>query len=143
MPTVKQYGAYFARPFPRAEGFSAYRFPGVFVHIPLFFMFLYLGLYLNWETPWLRPCVILYLLLGLYVGRDIAVYAHYMPLLIFVVAALVIFAPSLATLVLKPLRTALGSFFPVFSLCVDLGVLAAFVYYVRHWIMISEEAPEV
>jgi hypothetical protein len=30
------------------------------------------------------------------------------------------------------LRTALGQGFPVFSLLMDLGVLAAFVYYVRY-----------
>ena len=138
MSNIKQYAAYFARPFPRAKGFSAYRFPGVFVHIPLFFIFLYLGLYLNWGTPGLRPFMILYLILGLYVGRDVAVYAHYMPLLILAVVAVVIFAPSLVKGVLMPLKTSLGNSFPVFAALVDIAVLAAFVWYVRHWIRKEE-----
>ena len=138
MSNFKHYTTYFVRPFPRTEGFSAYRFPGVFVHIPLFFIFLYLGLYLNWETPELRPFMILYLILGLYVGRDVAVYAHYMPLLILAVVAVVIFAPSLVKGVLMPLKTSLGNSFPVFAALVDIAVLAAFVWYVHHWIRKGE-----
>jgi len=138
MSNVKHYAAYFARPFPRAEGFSAYRFPGVFVHIPLFFIFLYLGLYLNWGTPELRPFMILYLILGLYVGRDIAIYAHYMPLLILALVALVIFAPSLVKGVLMPLKASLGSSFFVFAALVDITTLAVFVWYVRRWIKKGE-----
>ena len=138
MSLIKQYAAYFARPFPRAEGFSAYRFPGVFVHIPVFFILFYLGLYLNWETPTLRPFMILYLILGLYVGRDIAIYAHYMPLLILAVVAIIIFAPSLVKGVLVPLKISLGSSFPVFAALVDIATLAALVWYVRHWIRKEE-----
>lgn len=129
---LKRYGEYFQRPFPGTGGFSAYRFPGIFLHIPLFLIFLYIGLYLNLGFPWLRPFIVLYVVIGLYVGRDIAVYAHYMPLITAAVVALIIFSPSLITKVLQPLRTALGQGFPVFSLLMDLGVLAAFVYYVRY-----------
>jgi hypothetical protein len=132
MPILKQYAAYFARPFPRAEGFSAYRFPGILVHIPLFLIFLFIGFYLNIGTPWLKPFIILYIIIGLYGGRDIAIYAHYMPVIIVAVILLIIFAPSLITMVLNPLKTAAGRSFPFFSLFVDLGVLAAFVYYVRY-----------
>jgi hypothetical protein len=138
MSNFKQYAAYFVRPFPRTGGFSAYRFPGVFVHIPLFLFFFYLGLYLNWETRELRPFIILYLVLGLYVGRDIAVYAHYMPLIIFAVVAVFIFSPSLVKGVLLPLKASLGSFFPIFATLVDIAALAAFVWYVRHWIKKGE-----
>ena len=139
MPILKQYAAYFARPLPRAEGFSAYRFPGVFVHIPLFFIFLYLGLYLNTGTPWLKPFIILYIIIGLYAGRDIAIYAHYMPLITLAVILLIIFSPSLVKGVLMPLRTTLGNSFPVFAALVDLAALAAFVLYVRHWVKKGEE----
>ena len=138
MPNFKHYAAYFARPFPRTGGFSAYRFPGLFVHIPLFFIFLYLGLYLNWGTPGLRAFMILYLILGLYVGRDIAVYAHYMPLITLAVVAVLIFSPSLVKGVLMPLKTSLGSSFPVFAALVDIAALAAFVWYVRRWIRKEE-----
>lgn len=132
MPILKRYGEYFQRPFPGTQGFSAYRFPGILVHIPLFLMFLFIGLYLNLGTPWLRPFIVMYIVVGLYLGRDIAIYAHYLPLITLAVILLIIFSPSLITKVLQPLKTALGREFPYFSLLMDLGALAAFVYYVRY-----------
>jgi hypothetical protein len=138
MSDFKEYVGYFARPFPRTGGFSAYRFPGMFVHIPLFFIFLYLGFYLNWETPALRPFMLLYLILGIYVSRDIAIYAHYMPLLILAVLAVLIFSPSLVKGVLMPLKASLGSAFPTFAMLVDIAALVAFVWYVRHWVKKGE-----
>jgi hypothetical protein len=135
LPILKRYGAYFIRPFPSTQGFSAYRFPGILLHIPLFLIFLFIGLYLNLGTPWLRPFIVFYIVIGVYLGRDIAVYAHYMPLIIIAVIALFIFSPSLVTIVLKPLRTTLGERFPFFSLAIDLGAIAAFMYYVHHsWV---------
>jgi hypothetical protein len=134
VPIFKRYAAYFMRPFPRTQGFSAYRFPGMLVHLPLFFIFLFLGLYLNMGTPWLRPFIIVYIVIGLYLGRDIAIYAHYNPLIILVVICLIIFSPSLATIALKPLKTSLGGTFPFFALVLDLGILAAYTYYVRAWV---------
>ena len=129
---LKRYCAYFIRPFPSTEGFSAYRFPGIFVHIPLFLMFLFIGLYLNLDTTWLRPFIALYIVLGLYLGRDIAIYAHYNPLITLAVILLIIFSPSLVTQVLNPLKTALGREFTLFALLIDLGTLAAFVIYARY-----------
>jgi len=97
-------------------------------------MFLFIGLYLNLGTPWLRPFIILYIVIGLYLGRDIAVYAHYNPLITVAVVLLIIFSPSLITKVLQPLKTALGETFPFFALVLDLGCLAAYTFYVRAWI---------
>jgi hypothetical protein len=134
MPILKRYGAYFIRPFPSTQGFSAYRFPGMLVHLPLFLIFLFIGLYLNLGTPWLRPFIALYVVIGLYLGRDIAIYAHYNPLIILAVILLIIFSPALITKVLQPLRTALGETFPFFALVLDLGFLAAYTYYVRFWV---------
>jgi hypothetical protein len=134
VPILKSYAAYFIRPFPRTQGFSAYRFPGILVHLPLFLIFLFLGLYLNLGTTWLWPFIILYIVIGLYLGRDIAVYAHYNPLITVAVILFIIFSPTLITKVLQPLRTALGGVFPFFSLCLDLGCLAAYTFYVRAWI---------
>jgi hypothetical protein len=131
---LKRYGAYFIRPFPSTEGFSAYRFPGMLVHLPLFLIFLFIGLYLNMGTPWLRPFIILYIVIGLYLGRDIAIYAHYNPLIILAVICLIIFSPSLATSALKPLKTALGETFPFFAFVLDLSTLAAYTYYIRFWV---------
>jgi len=133
-PILKRYGAYFTRPFPSTQGFAAYRFPGILLHIPLFLIFLYIGLYLNLGTSWLRPFIVLYIIIGLYLGRDIAIYAHYNPLITLAVILLIIFSPPLITKCLQPLRTVLGATFPFFALCLDLGCLAAYTFYVRFWV---------
>jgi len=134
VPVLKRYSEYFIRPFPSTAGFSAYRFPGILVHLPLFLIFLFIGLYLNLGTPWLRPFIILYLVIGLYLGRDIAIYAHYNPLITVAIIVLIIFSPSLITKVLQPLKTASDETFPFFALVLDLGCLAAYTFYVRAWI---------
>ncbi len=133
-PILKRYAAYFIRPFPSTQGFSAYRFPGMLVHLPLFLIFLYIGLYLNLVTPWLRPFIILYIAIGLYLGRDIAIYAHYNPLITLAVILFIIFSPALITKILQPLNMALGATFPFFALVLDLSCLAAYTFYVRSWI---------
>jgi len=134
VPVLKSYGAYFIRPFPSTQGFSAYRFPGMLVHIPLFLIFLFLGLYLNLGTIWLKPFILLYIVIGLYLGRDVAIYAHYNPLITLAVILLIIFSPALITKCIQPLRTALGETFPFFALVLDLGILAAYIFYVRSWV---------
>jgi hypothetical protein len=134
VPILKRYGEYFIKPFPSTAGFSPYRFPGMLVHLPLFLIFLYIGLYLNLGTAWLRPFIVLYIVIGLYLGRDIAIYAHYNPLIIAAVILLIIFSPALITKTLQPLRVVLGQEFPFFALVLDLGILAAYTYYVRFWV---------
>ncbi len=134
VPILKRYGAYFIRPFPSTEGFSAYRFPGMLVHLPFLFIFLFLGLYLNLGTTWLWPFIVLYLVIGLYLGRDIAIYAHYNPLIILAVILFIIFSPALITKCLQPLKKVLGETFPFFALVLDLGCLAAYTFYVRAWV---------
>jgi hypothetical protein len=76
----------------------------------------------------------LYVVIGLYLWRDIAVYAHYNPLVILTVLLLIIFSSALITKVLAPLRIALGETLPFFALVLDLGILAAYTFYVRLWI---------
>jgi len=134
MPVLKSYAAYFIRPFPSTQGFSAYRFPGILVHLPLFLTFLFLGLYLNLGTMWLWPFIILYIVIGLYLGRDIAVYAHYNPLITLAVILFIIFSPALITKCIQPLKTTLGETFPFFALVLDLSCLAAYTFYVRSWV---------
>ena len=72
---------YFRSPFPSAEGFSAYRMPGVAVHGPLILAASLLGFLLCWPHPMLRPLVAAWVLAGVYLGRDLAVRCHYNPLL--------------------------------------------------------------
>ena len=89
---------YFRSPFPSTKGFSAYRMPGVAVHGPLIFAFSLVGFFLCWPHPMLRPLLIVWVLAGLYLGRDIAIICHYAPLLIIIcwaVAGFVLFRPAL------------------------------------------------
>jgi len=72
--------AYFRSPFPSTEGFSAYRMPGSAVHGPLLVASTLVGFFLCWPHPVLRPLLIVWMLAGLYLGRDVAVLCHYNPL---------------------------------------------------------------
>jgi hypothetical protein len=72
---------YFRTPFPSREGFSAYRFPGLAAHIPLFFIFALTGILLCGPSLML----LVWFVAGLYLGRDIAISCHYAPLLLLVI----------------------------------------------------------
>jgi hypothetical protein len=72
---------YFRSPFPSTQGFSAYRMPGVAVHGPLIFAFAFVGFFWCWPHPMLRPLLVVWVLAGLYLGRDIAIFCHYNGLL--------------------------------------------------------------
>lgn len=73
--------SYFRSPFPSTQGFSAYRMPGLAVHGPLIFGSVFVGFLLCWPHPMLRPFLIVWVLAGLYLGRDIAILCHYNVLL--------------------------------------------------------------
>ena len=73
--------SYFRFPFPSTKGFSAYRMPGMAVHGPLIFCFSLVGVLLCWPHSLLRPLLIFWVLAGVYLGRDIAIFCHYSPLL--------------------------------------------------------------
>jgi hypothetical protein len=126
---MNQWLAYFARPFPRAEGFSAYRSPGLMVHAPVFAAFCFLGLRLLQGTPaFLLPLGVVYLAIGLYGGRDVAIFCHYAPVL-----TLLCFAMALGALVglksilavFDALQAKSGAGYPyvAVALTVALGVL--------------------
>ena len=68
---------YFRSPFPKAQGFSAYRMPGVLVHGPVILLFVWLGAWLCLGEPWTYALFIVYLVAGIYLGRDLAILAHY------------------------------------------------------------------
>jgi len=71
--------SYFRHPFPSREGFSAYRMPGPSVHFPLILMAAMTGLFLCLPHPYLRPLLLVWLLAGIYLGRDYTIYCHYAP----------------------------------------------------------------
>ena len=75
--------AYFLRPFPSRQGFSAYRFPGLAAHIPFFLVFSLLGLLLCGAGPLL----VVWMVAGLYLGRDVAIICHYAPVLLLLIWA--------------------------------------------------------
>ena len=68
---------YFHSPFPKAEGFSAYRWPGLLVHVPVILIFASLGAWLCAGEPLLYPFFLVYAVVGVYLGRDLAIMAHY------------------------------------------------------------------
>jgi hypothetical protein len=119
--------AYFRSPFPSSKGFSAYRMPGIAVHGPLFFAFLFVGLFLCGPHAVLRPFLIVWILAGLYLGRDIAIYCHYAPLLTLLswTAAGAVF--------IKPAPIArFGASHPVVSATLS-ALLAALLIFVAVW----------
>jgi hypothetical protein len=73
--------SYFRSPFPSTAGFSAYRMPGIAVHGPFLALCVLLGFFLCWPHPTLRPLLIVWVIAGLYLGRDIAILCHYSPIL--------------------------------------------------------------
>jgi adenylate cyclase len=79
--TQPSFWSYFRSPFPRAGGFSAYRMPGMAVHLPVILFFLWLGAWACLGDAWLSPLFLLHVLIGIYVGRDVAILAHYNPLI--------------------------------------------------------------
>ena len=73
---------YFQRPFPPAVGFSPYRSPGLSVHLPILCTCLLGGWFLGGRHSYLWPLLLIYLVVGLYLGRDWAILAHYNPLIL-------------------------------------------------------------
>lgn len=90
--------SYFRSPFPSRKGFSAYRMPGAAVHGPLIITATVAGFFLCGPHPVLRPLLIVWVLAGVYLGRDITILCHYNPLLTLIswaAFALVVFRPAM------------------------------------------------
>jgi hypothetical protein len=78
---------YFAAPFPSRKGFAAYRSPGPVVHLPAWAALSFVGLALLLPHGYLGWAACLWVLAGLYLGRDLAIFCHYLPFLTLVVLA--------------------------------------------------------
>ncbi len=70
------------------------------VHLPLLAGCIFVGFLLCWPHPVLRPLLAVWVLAGLYLGRDLAIFCHYAPPLTLVALAAVmtvfVKAPSIA-----------------------------------------------
>jgi hypothetical protein len=111
---------YFRTPFPSRRGFSAYRFPGPAVHLPLFFIFALTGFLLCGPSVLL----VVWLIAGLYLGRDIAIFSHYAPFLLLVIWAAMLWLSSQARAVAQFGRQhpRAGLWLTVLVLVVQIGV---------------------
>lgn len=68
---------YFGSPFPSQQGFSPYRMPGVSVHMPVILCMAITGYLMCWPHPILRPLLLVWVIAGVYLGRDFAIVCHY------------------------------------------------------------------
>jgi len=129
---------YLRHPFPRARGFSPYRFPGLIVHVPVALCFLVLGASLTLWDPYLWPLLVIYLLTGIYLGRDLALHAHHNPLITLALLggfiALMVF-PDMLRVLLSSSRN------PFLSIAITLSVAAGFCAWVRWHIGVEDEPP--
>src|SRR5581483_123478 len=114
--------SYFRAPFPSAQGFSPYRFSCVMAHLPLFLASIFTGFLLCWPHPMLRPLLVVWVLAGLYLGRDFAIFCPYAPFLVLVVWA------AAATLAAKaPAISKFGASHVVLPAAITLGVAVVFI----------------
>lgn len=127
--------AYLRRPFPAMKGLSAYRFPGLIVHLPIAFLFLAVGASLTLSELYLWPLLPLYLVTGIYIGRDLAVLAHTRWLITLAVIAGcigLIASPDTYRMLVS------GTRHPLVSVAISLTVAAGFGVWIR-W-RIGDEA---
>ena len=128
---------YFKRPFPSVEGFSSYRFPGIAVHLPVIGAFLLFGLLLLGNIPHLLPLLLIYLVLGVYLGRDLAILCHYAPLLTIICLAATLAGLCLVkqiAVAMDAIKTHIGvsPAYPAIGFTLVLAVM--FAYYVRWFV---------
>lgn len=136
---MKIWWGYFSRPFPGTHGFSAYRFPGIIVHLPIMVFVTACGFLLCANHTWLLPLIPFYLIFGLYIGRDLAIYSHYNLLITLAVVAGLIFLPSYAGSI-KELITAIATpLHGLYSFLISTTIITGFYFYVRHWVNIEKK----
>ena len=116
---------YFRSPFPKAQGFSAYRMPGVAVHGPVILLFVWLGAWLCFGEPWTYALFIVYLVAGIYLGRDLAILAHYNMLITLAVLGGTIWLVASSPQWARPS--------PVMSVAVTLAVALGLAVYASWW----------
>jgi hypothetical protein len=127
---MRRFLEYFQRPFPPAVGFSPYRFPGLAVHLPILLACLFLGWFLCGRHSYLWPLMLIYLVVGLYLGRDWAILAHYNPLIMIgawlALILILRYGPRLPASTMR-----LGTWSPVMVVCISVAIILLFAWHVR------------
>lgn len=114
-----RYLAYFFAPFPSQEGFSAYRMPGAAVHLPVILMATVTGMMLCLPHPVLKPLLVIWIVAGVYFGRDFAILCHYAPIL-----TLLTWALFVAFIVYAPRYKGFGAAHPTLAIVLSAVLLA-------------------
>ena len=110
---------YFRTPFPSRQGFSAYRMPGPSVHLPVILCAGIVGYLLCWPHPVLRLLLLVWIVAGVYLGRDFAIICHYaLPLALVAWIALFLLAAKGRAI------ARFGDFHPLISVLLSVGVTA-------------------
>ena len=138
-PISKTWLEYFRRPFPGTQGFSAYRFPGVFVHLPVWIGLLLLGVLLSDGHAWLWVFVPFYFIAGLYLGRDLAVYAHYNPLITLAIFLAFIVFPYYGNNLMDLVKAVSEPYSGIYSSAISAGLILVFYLYLQRWCAAEEE----
>jgi hypothetical protein len=137
---MKIWWSYFSRPFPSTQGFSAYRFPGMLVHLPVMVSIMVFGLLLCATHTWLWLLITFYIIIGLYIGRDLAIYSHYNLLIILAVVAGLVFLPLYAASVKEFIAAIAAPLYGFFSFLISTAIIIGFYFYVRHWVTVEKDA---
>ena len=126
---------YFKQPIPPGAGFSPYRMPGPAVHFPVWAMFILAGAGLCYPDKRLWPLMLIWVVAGLYLGRDLAIYCHYN-----ILPALLVWAITIALIILGPagigagfqaFREFTGWWIAVPAAALSAITLAFFIWYVK------------
>ena len=135
----KKVAGYFMRPFPSMKGFSAYRMPGPMFHLSVAALVFVVGLSLCIPANAMdtAPLLAVWLIVGLYFGRDLAILAHYNGLLViaWVVGIILVFAiPNLPDFLHDTLSAWSGKHYPEAPVLITAVLACAFALWVRRWI---------
>jgi hypothetical protein len=106
--------------------------PGLAVHVPVVLLSLAAGALLGRGSAWLPAFLAIYLVVGLYGGRDLAILAHYNGLITIAVWI------SFLVLLLAPrwvggVASAIRHQSPVWPVAITATILAAFIAHAVRW----------
>ena len=109
--------------------------PGIFVHLPVMLFFVLLGIWFTLGDPWLYPLFLVYAVIGIYFGRDVAIFAHYNGLITIVVVG------GWVALIRSPVPP--PHFAPLISAAITGAITIVFATYVSWYVDLdNDEKPK-